>query len=515
MDARQLETWLWDAACRLRGPVDAPKYKDYILPLVFLKRLSDVFEDEIDALGTELGSRVRGEQLVAADHGLVRFYLPPAARWDALKVTRHGLGEAVTDAVRAVARANPSLHDVIDVVDFNATSSGQRIVPDEYLAALLQALSRQRLGISEVESDVLGRAYEYLLRKFAEPGASAGEFYTPREVGVLMARILTPEPGMTVYDPCCGSAGLLIKCHLELADKYGIEKDGRKELPTSLAPLDSVGQEINPATFAIARMNSFIHDMQSEIRLGDTMRTPRFTSRGALEQFDREAPAVVVANPMWNQTFPATVFSADPYSRFSLGAPPASTADWGWIQHMMASLSDRGRMAVVIDTGALARGSGSKGASRERDLRAEFVRADLLEAVIHLPDNLFYNTPAPGAILVMNKQKRHPAEVLFINATGLFVKGRPKNELMDEHVDAIASLYRKWEGVEFRARVLTLEEIKENDHNLTPTRYIASGAAQEVLALQDALLLLSEAEEERSMAAEELEAALAVVRKAR
>ncbi|MFN3347297.1 MAG: N-6 DNA methylase, partial [Candidatus Bipolaricaulaceae bacterium] len=226
----------------------------------------------------ELGGRANALRLVDADHQLVRFYIPEIARWNTIRAKTTGLGQHLTEAVRAVARENPRLSGVIDLVDFNATAAGQRIVPDEYLARLVDVLSRHRLGLNDVEPDVLGRAYEYLLRKFAEgQGQSAGEFYTPREVAILMARLLEPEPGMTVYDPCCGSGGLLIKCHLRLLERYGVWENGRRKLPSHIAPLRLYGQEINPATFAMAKMNAFIHDMEAEIALGDTMRKPAFT----------------------------------------------------------------------------------------------------------------------------------------------------------------------------------------------------------------------------------------------
>lgn len=201
LDLPALENWLWEAACVIRGPVDAPKFKDYILPLIFLKRLSDVFEDEL----RELGSTA---EFVDQDHSLVRFYIPPQARWSEVSRRTTNLGEYLTDAVRAVARENPQLQGVIDGVDFNATAAGQRILSDEQLRRLIQVLSRYRLGLRDVEPDILGRAYEYLLRKFAEgQGQSAGEFYTPREVAILMAHILDPEPGDEIYDPACGSGG--------------------------------------------------------------------------------------------------------------------------------------------------------------------------------------------------------------------------------------------------------------------------------------------------------------------
>jgi len=225
LDISTLEIWLWDAACAIRGPVDAPKFKDYILPLVFLKRLSDVFDDEIEYLSAEYSSRdlvlhLLEQERQSGQVHLVRFYLPENARWHAIR--RHGvsgLGQLLTDAVRDTARENPSLQGVINMVDFNATAAGQRIISDEHLSNLIDVLSKHRLGLHDVEPDILGRAYEYLLRKFAEgQGQSAGEFYTPREVAILMAHLLDPQPGMTVYDPTCGSGGLLIKCHLRLLE---------------------------------------------------------------------------------------------------------------------------------------------------------------------------------------------------------------------------------------------------------------------------------------------------------
>jgi len=471
--------------------------RDYILLLVFLKRLSDVFEDELQSLAQELGGRYNAERLVEQDHKLVRFYIPPQARWNAIRTKTTGLGEYLTDAVRAVARENPKLQGVIDLVDFNATAAGQRIVPDEYLRRLVEILSRYRLGLNDVEPDILGRAYEYLLRKFAEgQGQSAGEFYTPREVAILMARILEPEPGMSVYDPCCGSGGLLIKCHLRLLETHGVEESGRRMLPPQVASLKLFGQEINPTTYAMAKMNAFIHDMDAEITLGDTMRRPAFTdAHGRLRAFD-----LVVANPMWNQNFPQEVYENDPYDRFRFGIPPSSSADWGWIQHMYASLNEGGRLALVIDTGSVSRGSGNRGASRERDIRKQFVEHDLIEAVLLLPENLFYNTTAPGVIIVINKRKRHPGEILLINAGKLFAKGRPKNYLTEEHIERIAWLYHEWKAEEDLSAIVTVEEAARNDYNLSPSGYVTVDEKEEVLPLEEAVVLLQEAEEERKEA---------------
>jgi type I restriction enzyme M protein len=492
---------LWDAACVIRGPLDAPKFKDYILPLIFLKRLSDIFDDEIAGLAEEYGDETMARSLVGKDHKLVRFYVPEEAHWEAMRTKATGLGEYLTDAARSISRENPRLQGVVDVTDFNATAGGQPIVSDERLASLVGKLSKYRLGLSDVEPDVLGRAYEYLLRKFAEgQGQSAGEFYTPREVAILMACILGPEPGATIYDPCCGSGGLLIKCHLRLLQQEGKKHNGHLRLPKDVPPLRAFGQEINPSTFAIAKMNAFLHDMDAEIALGDTMHSPKFVDeKGALERFD-----MVTANPMWNQDFDPRTYENDPFQRFSHGMPPASTADWGWVQHMYESLTDSGRLAVVLDTGAVSRGSGAKGSNRERDIRKAFVEADLIETVIQLPENLFYNTSAPGIVMVLNRAKEHPGEILLINAAKLFEKGRPKNFLADEHVAQIADVFLAWKKQDGVSIVVELPEVSRSDYNLSPASYVNSDEAADVLPLEDAIVLLKEAEEERGRADEEL-----------
>ena len=507
LDVSALENWLWEAACTIRGPLDAPKFKDYILPLIFLKRLSDVFDDEVAHLAHDFGDVKTAAKLVEQDHKLVRFYIPQKARWSFIVEKSTGLGELLTDAVRAIVRENPRLSGVIDVTEFNVTTAGQRIVDDGRLAALVQVLNDPdyRLGLDDVEPDMIGRAYEYLLRKFAEgQGQSAGEFYTPREVAVLMAIILDPQPGMTVYDPCCGSAGLLIKCHLRLLETKGKKTNGRLSLPSSVAPLRLFGQEINSATFAMARMNAFLHDMEADIALGDTMHRPAFTEGdGRLRQFD-----LVTANPMWNQKFPAATYENDPHERFKRGVPPSSSADWGWIQHMSGSLKDGGRMAVVLDTGAVSRGSGNQGSNKERDIRKAYVEADLVEAVVLLPENLFYNTTAPGIILVLNTWKRHKGEILLINASKLCSKGRPKNYLEEQYIKQIGQVFHEWQAVAGLSAVVSMAEAVKNDFTLSPSRYVSTGGEEEVLPLEEAVVLLQEAEEERREADRELDEVL-------
>ena len=504
-DSFRLEQWLWEAACQIRGPLDAPKFKDYILPLIFLKRLSDVFEDEVARVAEELGDRATAQKFVDKDHGLVRFFIPLQGRWSFIsdpsawrqveKVPRN-LGEALTDAVRAVSRQNPRLQGVIDTIDFNATAAGQPIVDGDRLAALVKTLGQHRLGLRDVQPDLLGHAYEYLLRKFAEgQGQSAGEFFTPPEVARLMARILDPQPGMTVYDPACGSAGLLIKSHSRLLETHGTAINEHRELPKNVAPLKLYGQEINASTFAMSVMNAFLHDMDASIELGDTMRNPAFVEGRRLQRFD-----IVVANPMWNQDFPDEMYRGDNWERFERGIPPASSADWGWVQQMVASLKPKGRMAVVLDTGAVSRGSGNQGANRERDLRKAFVDDDLIEGVVLLPENLFYNTSAPGIVLVLNRDKRYHGQIMLVNASQLFSKGRPKNELQDAHIAEVAELFSKWETVAQRCVVVTTEEVVNGDYNLSPSRYVASLVADGALPLKEAVRLLREAESEREKA---------------
>jgi len=474
---KSLESWIWDAACSIRGAKDAPKYKDFILPLIFTKRLCDVFDDEINRISEEVGSRKKAFQLVRADHKLVRFYLPilpddpEQPVWSVIRKLSDKIGEGVTTHMRAIARENPLLQGIIDRVDFNATTHGQRDLDDDRLSNLIEAISIKRLGLEDVEADIIGKSYEYLIRKFAEGGGqSAGEFYTPPEVGTIMSRVLQPEPGMEIYDPTCGSGGLLVKCEIAMVQAH------REAKP---APLKLYGQEYTPETWAMANMNMIIHDMEGQIEIGDTFKNPKFRDkRGKLRTFDR-----VVANPMWNQDwFTEGDYDADELGRFPAGAgfPGKSSADWGWVQHIHASLNDRGRAAIVLDTGAASRGSGNAGTNKERTVRQWFVDRDLVESVLYLPENLFYNTPAPGIVLFLNKAKPkdRKGKVFLVNASQVFEKGDPKNFIPDEGIQRIADTLIAWTEVEKLSRIVDQSELKKNDYNLSPSRYIHTSDAQ-------------------------------------
>jgi len=295
---KSLESWIWDAACSIHGAADAAKYKDYILPLIFVKRLCDVFDDEINRIAEKVKSRTKALQLVEKDKSLVRFYLPlkpkdpeNEATWDVIRTLSDKIGETLTNHLRAIAKENVSLQGIIDRIDFNATTHGQRDIDDDRLSKLIEKVAEKRLGLNDVEADIIGRSYEYLIRKFAEgSGQSAGEFYTPAEAGMIMAKIINPEPGMEIYDPTCGSGGLLIKCELALEEKMRLKSKDK------YAPLKLYGQESIPSTWAMSKMNMVIHDMEGEIEIGDTLRNPKFRTASRLKTFDR-----VVANPMWNQ----------------------------------------------------------------------------------------------------------------------------------------------------------------------------------------------------------------------
>ena len=504
-----------DAANTIRGASDAPKFKDFILPLIFYKRLSDVFDDEFAKQIEEFGSEELAREIVEADHEdalksgrnpIVRFYIPQAYHWKALRnhpADGH-LGEFVTEAMREVARLNPLLQGVLNVKDFNESQSGQRTLDEERLEALIEVLSRHRLGLQDTEPDILGRAYEYLLRKFAEgQGQSAGEFYTPKEVGWLMAKLINPEPYTTIYDPACGSGGLLIKPRLLFEQTHPDDKSQAPQI---------YGQELTPTTYAMAKMNAFLHDfIGADIQIGDTFRNPRFVANNSsLQHFD-----YVLANPMWNQKeYDDAFYESDSWNRFSYGIAPSSSADWGWVQHILASLKENGRAAIVLDTGAISRGSGSKNTDRERDMRKKFVEEDLIEGVVLLPENLFYNTSAPGIILLLNRSKpeERKEQILLINLSQYFEKGKPKNILTDDAIEAATEVYQAWESREKLSNVITLADAQKTDYNLSPSQFVDVGDKVEHRPLNEILSDLTEARITREKADNALEDVLARLR---
>ncbi len=511
LSTKSMEQMLWDCACDIRGEKDAPKFKDYILPLIFIKRLSDVFQDEVKRLTETYGDLETTVAILEADPSLVRFYLPPSCRWPVVSrreqfkwpkdKTPKSLGEQLTMTVRAIAKSNPALSGVIDIVDYNAAPHGEREISDQALSGVIETLSdpRYRLGLQDVEPDFLGRAYEYLLRKFAESqGQSAGEFFTPQEVGWIMAYILKPRQGEEVYDYACGSAGLLIKCELAL-----MQRDRKVTNPLKL-----YGQELTGSSYAIARMNMVIHDMEGEIVRGNSMTNPKFReSDTSLKKFD-----LAVANPMWNQPFDEKTFENDAFSRFEeQGGNTSGKGDWAWLQHTLASLKDTGRAAVVLDTGALTRGSGSKNEDKERNIRRWFVEKDLIDGVILLPDNLFYNTTAAGVIVVLRKQKPkdRKGKIVLVNATAEFKKGQPKNFIPTEGIRKIAEAYNEGKDLDGFMKVIAKEEAAKNDFNLSPSRYLSATDSRTVRELSAIVGEMRRLTKESAAVSVELDALLA------
>lgn len=386
---------------------------------------------------------------------------------------------------------------MIDAVDFAAERNGERDVNPAKLREVIETFSdvRYRLGLADVQPDFLGRAYEYLLRKFAEgSGQSAGEFFTPTEVGFLMAYIMRPRPGEECHDYACGSAGLLIKLQLV----------ARELDPTSKVPLKLTAQELQAENYALACMNGVIHDMDIEIARGDTMINPKFrTADGKVRTHD-----IVVANPMWNQPFNPDIFANDPFDRFrTAGGITTGKGDWAWLQHTLACMSEHGRAAVVLDTGAVTRGSGSKNEDKERNVRKWFVDQDLIDGVILLPDNLFYNTTAAGVIVVLNKRK--PAsrknQIVLLNASQHVRKGRPKNYIPEDDIRPLAAAFLKGEPVEGEVAVITCEQAEEADYNLSPSRWVGNIDDEEQRPIQDIIAELFRLDDE----AHEIDAKLA------
>ncbi len=479
---KSMEQMLWNAACSIRGEKDAPKFKDYILPLLFIKRLSDVFDDEVKKITEEFGDKKTALKMIKIDRSLVRFYIPNEAHWSVISGKEsfkwpkdkqpHSLGEQLTLTMRSIVKANPkhNLSGVIDLVDYNATQQGEREISDAALRGIIEAFSDSmyRLGLQDVEPDFLGRAYEFLLRKFAEEsGQTAGEFFTPREVGFIMAKILRPKGGETAYDYACGSFGLLVKLQIVLKDSN----------PLNRLPLKLYGQELNKDNFALGSMNKILHDSDGEIQRGDSMVNPKFREKdGSLKTFD-----IVIANPMWNQPFETSIYENDPFERFeNHGGFTSGKGDWAWLQNTVASLNSKGRAAVVLDTGAVTQGSGSKHDDKEKMIRKWFVEKDLIEGVLLFPENLFYNTSASGIIvfLTKNKPKNKKDKITLLNASKEFYKGRPKNHISEESIERIAKAFIKGEDEEKFVKVITKKEAEKNDYNLSPSRFISLADAE-------------------------------------
>lgn len=448
--SQKLFSHLFGACDILRGPINQDEYKDYVTPLLFFKRLSDVYDEETQKALHESG----GDEEYASLPENHRFVIPKGCHWQDVRNKSEDVGLAIINAMVGIERANPdSLFGVFSSFD-EASWADKSKFSDARLKNLVEHMSKIKVGNKNYSDDVMGDSYEYLIKKFADLSKkTAGEFYTPRPVVRLMVRMLAPQPGETVYDPACGTGGMLIEAIRYIEDErltYG----------------KIYGQEKNLSTSAIARMNLYLHGAQDfKITQGDTLRAPNFLQANKLQTFD-----CVLANPPFSLSrWGAEQFSSDPYGRNFWGCPTDSNADFAWLQHMVLSMDrKKGRCAVVLPQGVLFRGG------KDGEIREKLILSDKLECVISLVNNLFYGSGVSACILLLNNNKssERKGKVCLIDGTGIYTPQRAKNILTDDDVDAIFNLYANYEDVEEKCKVVSIEEMREKDYTLQVNSYI-------------------------------------------
>jgi type I restriction enzyme M protein len=462
----QLESHLWESANILRGPVDAADFKTYIFPLLFFKRICDVWGEEYQEIVDDTGD----EQLASFPESH-RFQIPEDCHWNDVRTKASNVGAALQRAMREIEKANPeTLYGVFG----DAQWSNKDRLSDALLKDLIEHFSKLPFGNKNVNSDLLGDAYEYLIKKFADAtNKKAGEFYTPRSVVRLMIDMLDPREAETIYDPACGTGGMLLAAVQHVKEMHGNVKRLWGKL---------YGQEKNLTTSSIARMNLFLHGIEDfQVVRGDTLRNPAFFEGDRLATFD-----CVIANPPFSlEKWGEDLWMNDPFGRNFAGLPPSSSGDFAWVQHMVKSMADvSGRMAVVLPQGALFRDKGV-----ESRIRQKLLEMDLVEAVIGLAPNLFYGTGLAACILVLRKRKpiKHKKKVLIADASRLFRRGRAQNYLEPEHAAEILGWYRGFVDVQDSARVVSLEEIKAEDWTLNISRYVMPPLQEDIPPLPDAI----------------------------
>jgi type I restriction enzyme M protein len=486
LTTEKLEGYLWSAADILRGSIDSSDYKGFIFGLLFLKRLSDRFDEECDALR----SQPNADPDDPDEHD---FFVPKRARWSEIQRTATGVGETLNKACAELEQKNDKLEGVLAGIDFNDERKlGDAKNRDSVLSRLVQHFSRLDLRNANLsEPDLLGRAYEYLIERFADDaGKKGGEFYTPRMVVRLIVEILRPARGMRICDPTCGSGGMLIEC------AHYLERHGQNPRNLSL-----FGQEKNLGTWAISRMNTLLHGLpDADIRKGDTIRDPKLVEDGELMLFDR-----VIANPPFSlDEWGRETAEHDPFGRFRFGVPPKTKGDLAFVQHMIATTNMTGMVGVVMPHGVLFRGAA------EGEIRKGMLQEDLVEAVVGLPTNLFYGTGIPAAILILNKGKKpeRRKKVLFVEASREFREGTAQNYLREDDVRKIAATVHAFQDVPKYARVVGLEEIEKNDCNLNISRYVETADAAVQVDVATAIARLRELEGKRGEAEAKMNAYL-------
>ncbi len=472
---QELESHLWESANILRGSIDSSDYKNYIFGLLFLKRVNDVFEEICHHLVDDEGWDLEDAEEERDEY---QFFVPKEARWSYLQSLTTDIGPALNHAFERLEEENGSLEGVFKQIDFNDKEK----LPDTLLIQLIQHFSKINLSNESLEEpDMLGRAYEYLIKQFADDaGKKGGEFYTPTKVVELLVKLIKPEEGMRICDPTSGSGGMLIQSVDYIKSKGGNPNN-----------LSLYGQEKNLNTWAICKMNLLLHGLSDHrIEKGDTIRDPKLTENGELMLFDR-----VIANPPYSlKNWGREEASADEFGRFRFGLPPANAGDYAFVQHMLATLNHTGKAGVVLPHGILFRGGA------EGKIRQGLVKEDLIEAIIGLPANLFYGTGIPATIILYNKDKEEARQnkIFFIDASRDFQEGKNQNVLRDEDVEKIVSTFDNYEEIEKYSRIVTLDEIKENEYNLNISRYIDTTEEEEQIDVTQAIQELKQLELERN-----------------
>ena len=448
MTQRELEKYLWGAATQLRGTIDAGDYKQYIFPLLFFKRICDVYDEEFENALTESDGDI--EYAAFAEHH--HFVVPSGSHWNDVRETTVNVGVALQDAMRNIEKANP---DTLYGIFGDASWTNKNRLSDETLINLVEHYSQHKLNLGNIPDDKLGNAYEYLIKEFADDsGHTAAEFYTNRTVVTLMTKIMDPQPGESVYDPTCGSGGLLLNCALHL------KSEGKEYRSLKL-----YGQEINLITSAIARMNMFMHGIEEfSIIRGDTLANPAFLYNDELKKFN-----VILANPPYSiKAWDQKGFTNDPYGRNLWGVPPQGCADYAFQQHIQKSLNTvNGRSISLWPHGVLFR-------NKEAEMRKIMIENDLVECVIGLGPNLFYNSPMEACLLItkMNKSEDKKGKILFINAVNEVKQEKTMGFLKPNHIDKIYEVYQNFESQENFAAVINTKEVLNNNGNMTISLYV-------------------------------------------
>jgi len=456
----QLERYLWDAAILLRNKMDAGDYKIYIFPLLFYKRLSDVYDQEYQKALEESG---RDEKYATSDI-IHNFQIPKEAHWNDLRNSSKNLGEQLVKNFREIEKANTKLFGIFGDVDW----TNKEILSDETLKNLIEHFSSLNLSTNSVPDDLMGTGYEYLIKQFADDsGHTAAEFYTNRTVVTLMTKILAPKENESIYDPTCGSGGMLLE-----AVNY-VKKSGLHHKTLNL-----YGQEKNVMTSGIARMNVLLHGFQdAEIKRGDTLEQPLFIEGNRLKPFD-----VIFANPPYSiSKWDQSRWSQDPYGRNVLGTPPKGRADYAFIQHILMSLSDKGRAAILLPHGVLFRDG-------ESEIREKLIESDKLEAIIGLGPDLFYNSSMESCIMILRQHKKKKGQFLFIDALDQVTRLGNKNYLSEDNLKLIFDLYKNFETKKGRSYLASKKEINDNGFLLSIPLYVKKSSSDKIPKLHDSIL---------------------------